>query len=208
MLGADKYSGSLKVEKALWEHGCTPLVAMGCTEIELEEMDVSVLPWTDSIGTAIDALASVDAPAADSCPAKATGGEAAQVTVESSSGVAAAAAPVEEAAAAAPVPVLVPMGAAARAEPSNSSPPIRDKTQPIPDSPTAPGGVTPVLPTEVADAVAAMMQQLALISAAETTAERDAQYDLLAKMLEATTGAAASPPEVSHADDSSPAPHA
>ena len=180
MLGPDKYSGSSKVQKALVEQGCTPLVVMGCAEIELEEVDVSVLPWSDSVATALDALV-----ADSSSLAKAAGGESAQGAVVSASDMAAAAGLAE----------VAPVEIVAGAEPPSICLPVGDTIQPIPDSASVDaGGASPAVAPEVADAMVAMMQHLALISAAETTAEREAQYEVLAQMLEATTGAAASPP--------------
>ena len=55
MLGRDKWSGAAKLQSALHSAGCTPLVAMGGVEIELEDIEASVLPWARTVREALDA---------------------------------------------------------------------------------------------------------------------------------------------------------
>lgn len=54
--GAEKFAGATRLQKALLEFGCTLLVPMGCAEVEMEEVDVSVLPWADGVATALRSL--------------------------------------------------------------------------------------------------------------------------------------------------------
>ena len=57
MLGADKWKGGGMVQSAVVAAGCVPLVAMGTAEIELEEVEDSVLPWARLVSSALDAEA-------------------------------------------------------------------------------------------------------------------------------------------------------
>jgi hypothetical protein len=53
---AQKFGGGASVQRALLEHGqCELLLPMGCAEVELEELDASVLPWADSVAAAFEA---------------------------------------------------------------------------------------------------------------------------------------------------------
>ena len=61
MLGADKFSGAKKLQATLTDrHGCTALLAVQCAEIEIDEVDQSVLPWADAVVAALDAFAPVE----------------------------------------------------------------------------------------------------------------------------------------------------
>ena len=51
--GSDKFLGAAKLQKALLEHGCTLLVPYGGAEVEMEEVEVSVLPWVDGVAAAL-----------------------------------------------------------------------------------------------------------------------------------------------------------
>lgn len=63
MLGADKFNGCAKVQRALQDRGCSVLLPIGGAEIELEEVEVSVLPWADRVAAALDALETPTDPA-------------------------------------------------------------------------------------------------------------------------------------------------
>ena len=57
MLGKDKFSGATKLQAALCDRGgCTALLPVSCAEIEIQEVDESVLPWADGVIAALDAL--------------------------------------------------------------------------------------------------------------------------------------------------------
>mmetsp|Transcript_45093 Transcript_45093/g.118237 ORF Transcript_45093/g.118237 Transcript_45093/m.118237 type:complete len:211 (-) Transcript_45093:204-836(-) len=56
--GLDKYSGAAKLQKALVAVGCSVLVPLGGAEVEMEEVDVAVLPWVDGVAAALALAAS------------------------------------------------------------------------------------------------------------------------------------------------------
>ena len=64
MLGADKWKGAARIQRSLVDQGCTPLVEISCIEIELEDVDASVLPWARKLADTMDALGGPTAPAA------------------------------------------------------------------------------------------------------------------------------------------------
>ena len=51
--GSDKFLGAAKLQKALLEHGCTLLVPYGGAEVEMEEVEVSVVPWAKSLAAVV-----------------------------------------------------------------------------------------------------------------------------------------------------------
>jgi hypothetical protein len=50
--GSNKYSGAAKLQKALIDAGATLLVPMGSAEVEMEEVEVSIIPWVDTVADA------------------------------------------------------------------------------------------------------------------------------------------------------------
>lgn len=52
--GSDKYAGAAKLQARLVGAGCELLVPMGTSEVELEDVDVAVLPWVDASGRAFE----------------------------------------------------------------------------------------------------------------------------------------------------------
>lgn len=64
MLGADKFKGAARIQRALMDQGCTPLVEISCVEIELEDVDASVVPWARTLAGTMDAIGGPDAPTA------------------------------------------------------------------------------------------------------------------------------------------------
>lgn len=76
MLGADKYKGAARIQRALVDQGCTPLVEISCVEIELEDVETSVVPWARKVADKMDALGASAATVATPATApKATGDE-------------------------------------------------------------------------------------------------------------------------------------
>ena len=61
--GLDKYSGAKKLERALVDFGATLLVPTRGAEVEMEEIDVTVLPWADSVAVALGEELPSDPPA-------------------------------------------------------------------------------------------------------------------------------------------------
>ena len=58
MLGDGKFTGAKRLQTALTDkHGCTALLPVTCAEIEIQEVDESVMPWVDAVIAALDALA-------------------------------------------------------------------------------------------------------------------------------------------------------
>ena len=53
MLGADKWSGAARLQRVLVDNGCTPLVPMGLAEIEIEGVEVNVLPFAQQLAQAL-----------------------------------------------------------------------------------------------------------------------------------------------------------
>ena len=52
--GADKFAGAARLQARLVAAGCQLLVPMGTSEVELEGVDVAVLPWADAAARAFE----------------------------------------------------------------------------------------------------------------------------------------------------------
>ena len=50
--GSNKYCGAAKLQKALIDAGATLLVPMGSAEVEMEEVEVSIIPWVKTVADA------------------------------------------------------------------------------------------------------------------------------------------------------------
>ena len=51
--GMDKFRGAARLEAALVKAGAQTLCAMGMAEVEVREVDESVLPWCRSLASAL-----------------------------------------------------------------------------------------------------------------------------------------------------------
>ena len=54
--GADKFAGAARLQARLVSAGCELLVPMGMSEVELEGVEVAVLPWADAAARAFEEL--------------------------------------------------------------------------------------------------------------------------------------------------------
>jgi peptide-methionine (S)-S-oxide reductase len=54
--GADKFAGAARFQARLVSAGCELLLPMGTSEVELEGIEVAVLPWADAAARAFEAL--------------------------------------------------------------------------------------------------------------------------------------------------------
>ena len=54
--GVDKFSGAARLQRELVRYGCGQLLPMGMAEVEMEEVDTSVLPWADAAAAAFEDL--------------------------------------------------------------------------------------------------------------------------------------------------------
>ena len=54
--GADKFAGAARFQRRLATMGCHVLLPMGMSEVELEAVDVAVLPWVDAAARAFEEL--------------------------------------------------------------------------------------------------------------------------------------------------------
>ena len=82
--GQDKYRGALRIERMLTEIGCVLLAPMGMAEVEMEEVEMRVLPWADTVAAACSHVAdAVAACARTEPPAKDASESVCHSTVES-----------------------------------------------------------------------------------------------------------------------------
>jgi hypothetical protein len=51
--GMDKFRGGARLQSALVAAGASPLCQMGCAEVEMEEVEVSVVPWAKALATSV-----------------------------------------------------------------------------------------------------------------------------------------------------------
>lgn len=51
--GMDKFRGGARLQSALVAAGASPLCQMGCAEVEMEEVEVSVVPWAKALAASV-----------------------------------------------------------------------------------------------------------------------------------------------------------
>ena len=80
--GPGRFAGAVRLERRLVAAGGELLVPMGSSEVELEEVEIAVVPWADAVATALSRR--------HPCPPEPPEGRAAEATNEAAHGALAA----------------------------------------------------------------------------------------------------------------------